>query len=78
MPEEKKAELFSSASGHLVRSGTLADILKQWNAFTKAQSAIFFVKYDGKIYAGDAVERLERQPSHQLSTSSKTSETHSL
>jgi hypothetical protein len=64
MPNENKAELFSSASGHLVRSGTLADILRQWRSFTKAQSAIFFVKYDGKIYAGDAVERLERQPSH--------------
>jgi hypothetical protein len=57
MPEEKKAELFSSASGHLVRSGTLADILQQWRAFTKAQAAVF-VKYDGKIYAGEAVDKL--------------------
>ena len=64
MPEEKKAELFSSASGHLVRSGTLPDILQQWRTFSKAQTSIFFVKYAGKIYAGDAVERLERQPSH--------------
>jgi hypothetical protein len=64
MPEDKKAELFSSASGHLIRSGTLPDILQQWHTFSKAQTSIFFVKYDGKIYAGDAVERLERQPSH--------------
>jgi hypothetical protein len=64
MPEETKAELFSSASGHLVRSGTLPDILQQWRSFSKAQTAIFFVKFDGKIYAGDAVAKLERQPSH--------------
>ena len=64
MPDEKKAELFSSANGHLVRSAKLADILQQWRTFSKAQTGIFFVKYDGKIYAGDAVERLERRPSH--------------
>jgi hypothetical protein len=64
MLEEKKAELFSSASGQLVRSGALYDMLQQWRTFSKAQTAIFFVKYDGKIYAGDAVERLEQQPSH--------------
>jgi hypothetical protein len=45
MLEEKKAELFSSASGHLVRSGALYDILQQWRTFSKAQTAIFFVKY---------------------------------
>jgi len=59
MPEEKKAELFSSASGHLFRSGTLADILQQWRAFTEAQTAVFYVKYDGKIYAGEAVNKLK-------------------
>ena len=64
MPEDKQAELFSSASGHLIRSGTLPDILQQWRTFSKLQTAIFFLKYDGKIYAGDAMQRLERQPSH--------------
>ena len=59
MPEEKKVELFSSASGQLVRSGTLADILQQWRTFTKAQAAIFFVKHEGKIYAGEAVDKLK-------------------
>jgi hypothetical protein len=33
------------------------------NAFTHrplaAQKALFFLKYDGKIYAGDAVDRLK-------------------
>jgi len=26
---------------------------------TKAQAAVFFVKYDGKIYAGEAVDKLK-------------------
>ena len=34
-------------------------ILQQWRAFTKAQAAVFFVKYDGKIYAGEAVDKLK-------------------
>jgi hypothetical protein len=63
MQEEKKAELYSSASGHLVCSGALVDILQQWHTFTKAQAAIFNVKYNGKVYAGEAVEKLDHQPS---------------
>jgi hypothetical protein len=41
MPEDKKAELFSSASGHLVRSGTLKDIAAVAHVFQSADINLF-------------------------------------
>jgi hypothetical protein len=41
----------------------LVDVLQQWRAFTKAEKALFFLKYDGKIYAGDAVTSAKGQSS---------------
>jgi hypothetical protein len=49
---EKKAELYSSSTYELVRADFLADVLQHWRTFTKAQKALFFLKYDGKVYAG--------------------------
>ena len=57
---QKKAELYSSSTCELVRADFLADVLQQWRTFSKAQKALFFLRYDGKIYAGDAVDRLNR------------------
>ncbi len=56
---EKKAELYSSSTCDLVRANFLANVLQQWRTFTKAQKTLFFLKYDGKIYAGDAIDRLK-------------------
>jgi hypothetical protein len=49
---EKKAELYSSSTYELVRADFLADVLQHWRTFTKAKKALFFLKYDGKVYAG--------------------------
>ena len=55
---EKKVELYSSSTCDLIRADFLANVLQQWRTFTKAKTLVF-LKYDGKFYAGDAVDRLK-------------------
>lgn len=59
MIEDKQAELFTAPTGRLIRSGKLPDILQEWRTFSKTQTeAVYYLKCDGKIYAGAAIERL--------------------
>jgi hypothetical protein len=53
-----EAELRSEVGGRLIKAGPVPQILRDWREMTKRQGTVLYVVYDGKIYSGDAVEKL--------------------
>jgi hypothetical protein len=59
MTEEKRAELYTNPGGKFIRSDSLPRILAHWRSFRQIQKQTHFIKYDGELYAGEEVEKLE-------------------
>jgi hypothetical protein len=61
MTEERKAELYTSPGGKFVRADTLPRLLAHWRSFRAEQKRKHLIKYDGVLYAGNEVNRLQTQ-----------------
>jgi hypothetical protein len=59
---EDKAELYTSPGGKFIRADTLPRILAHWHSFRAEQKRKHLIKYDGELYAGKEVEKLQRLP----------------
>lgn len=59
MIEEKRAELYTSPGGRFIRADSLARILAHWRSLRKSQKEQHFIKYDGELYLGDEVDKLQ-------------------
>jgi hypothetical protein len=59
MAEDKTAELYTSPGGRFVRMDSLPRILAHWRSFRKIQKQTHFIKYDGALYVGDEVDKLQ-------------------
>jgi hypothetical protein len=62
MADEKRAELYTSPSGKFIRADTLHRILFHWRSFKTAQKQTHFIKYDGELYLGEEVDKLQMSP----------------
>jgi hypothetical protein len=59
MSEEKRAELYTSPGGRFIRADSLPRILAHWRSLRKTQKEKHFIKYEGELYLGDEVEKLQ-------------------
>jgi hypothetical protein len=59
MTDGKKAELYTSPGGKFIRADTLPRILAHWRSFRAAQKQTHFIKYDGELYVGEEVNKLQ-------------------
>jgi hypothetical protein len=59
MTEEKRAELYTSPGGKFIRADTLSRILAHWRSFKTPQRQTHFIKYDGELYVGEEVNKLQ-------------------
>ena len=59
MTEGKRAELYTSPGGTFIRSDSLPSILAHWRSMRIAQKRSHFIKYDGELYAGDEIDKLQ-------------------
>jgi hypothetical protein len=59
MSEEKRAELYTSPGGRFIRADTLPRILAHWRSLRKTELEKHFIKYDGELYSGDEVAKLQ-------------------
>lgn len=59
MTEEKRAELYTNPGGKFIRADSLSRILAHWRSFRRAQKLTHFIKYDGEIYVGEEVDKLQ-------------------
>ena len=59
MADEKRAELYTSPGGKFVRADTLPRMLAHWRSFRTRQKQSHFIKYDGELYVGEEVDKLQ-------------------
>jgi hypothetical protein len=59
MSEEKRAELYTSPGGRFIRADTLPRIVAHWRSLRKTEMEKYFIKYDGELYVGDEVDKLQ-------------------
>ena len=56
---EKRAELYTSPGGKFIRADTLPRVLAHWRSMRSAQKQSHFIKYDGELYVGDEIDKLQ-------------------
>jgi hypothetical protein len=59
MTEEKRAELYTSPGGKFIRADTLPRVLAHWRSMRSAQKQSHFIKYDGELYVGEEIDKLQ-------------------
>jgi hypothetical protein len=59
MTDEKRAELYTSPGGKFIRVDSLSRILAHWRSLRTPQKHRHFIKYDGELYAGEEVDKLQ-------------------
>lgn len=59
MSDNKSAELYTSPGGRFIRSDSLPRILAHWRSLRLPQKQKHFIKYDGELYEGDEVDKLQ-------------------
>jgi hypothetical protein len=57
---EDSAELYTSPGGKFIRADTLPRILAHWRSFRAEQKRKHLIKYDGEVYAGKEVDKLQK------------------
>jgi hypothetical protein len=61
MSEDKRAELYTSPGGKFIRADSLPRILAHWRSFRNSQKQTHFIKYQGELYVGEEIEKLQAQ-----------------
>ncbi len=59
MADEKRAELYTSPGGKFIRADTLPRILAHWRSLRRPEKEKHFIKFDGELYVGEEVDRLQ-------------------
>ena len=55
----ERAELYTSPGGKFIRSDALPRILAHWRSLRSADKRRHFIKYDGELYEGEEVDKLQ-------------------
>jgi hypothetical protein len=63
MTEERRAELYTNPGGRFIRADSLSRILAHWRSFRPAQKLTHYIKYDGELYVGEELNKLQALPS---------------
>jgi hypothetical protein len=66
MTEERRAELYPNPGGKFIRADSLSRIWAHRRSFRRAQKQTHFIKYDGELYVGEEVDKLQGLPSQAL------------
>ena len=56
---EKRAELYTSPGGKFIRADNLPRVLAHWRSMRSAQKQSHFIKYDGELYVGEEIDKLQ-------------------
>ena len=59
MTTDNQAELYTSPGGKFIRADTLPRILAHWRSMRSAQKQSHFIKYDGELYVGEEIDKLQ-------------------
>ena len=59
MTAHKQAELYTSPGGKFIREDTLPRVLAHWRSMRSAQKQFHFIKYDGELYVGEEIDKLQ-------------------
>ena len=59
MADAKKAELYANPGGRFIRADSLPRILEHWRSLQLSKKQRHFIKYDGELYVGEEVEKLQ-------------------
>jgi hypothetical protein len=59
MTDEKWAELYTSPGGKFVRADTLPRMLAHWRSFRTSQKQSHSIKFNGELYVGEEVDKLQ-------------------
>ena len=59
MTPDKLAELYTSPGGKFIRTDTLPRTLAHWRSMRSAQKKSHFIKYDGELYVGEEIDKLQ-------------------
>lgn len=59
MTADKQAELYTSPGGKFIRADTLTRTLAHWRSMRTAQKHSHFIKYDGELYVGEEIGKLQ-------------------
>jgi hypothetical protein len=59
MADEKRAELYANPGGRFIRVDSLPRILAHWRSLQVSKKQRHFIKYDGELYVGEEVEKLQ-------------------
>jgi hypothetical protein len=59
MTDGKRAELYTSPGGRFIRADSLPRILAHWRSLRTPQKQSHFIKYDGELYEGEEVDKLQ-------------------
>ena len=59
MTEEKRAELYTSPGGKFIRADTLPRMLAHWRSMRSAQKESHSIKYNGELYVGEEIDKLQ-------------------
>lgn len=57
--DDKQAELYTSPGGKFIRADTLPRVMAHWRSMRSAQKQSHFIKYDGELYAGEEIDKLQ-------------------
>ena len=55
----QRAELYTSPGGRFIRADSLPRILAHWRSLRTPQKQRQFIKYDGELYEGEEVDKLQ-------------------
>ena len=59
MTADKQAELYTSPGGKFIRADTLTRTLAHWRSMRTAQKQAHFIRYDGELYVGEEIDKLQ-------------------
>jgi hypothetical protein len=59
MTVDKQAELYTSPGGKFIRVDTFPRVLAHWRSMRGAQRQSHFIKYDGELYVGEEIDKLQ-------------------
>jgi hypothetical protein len=59
MTNEKRAELYTCPGGRFIRADSLPRILAHWRSLRTPQKQRHSIRYDGELYEGEDVDKLQ-------------------
>jgi hypothetical protein len=59
MTGDNRADLYTSPGRKFIRADTLPRMLSHWRSMRRAQKQCHLIKYDGELYVGEEIDKLQ-------------------